>query len=939
MLTKRTFLAGLIALAMMLPCLSFAVEVWLYNDSGTPSSVWGDATNGKHMAVKYTVCNAGFRPDSVRIAFYRLSGTAAVTFQLYLREDTLTVNSAGCPSGPVNCKGPGNIKWSSAVFSASPTSGWVWYNFRVNTLARDCVMVRDFIVDLKIVSNGNLVAPLMDNTPPIPCCEGYMYWNNAWDEHYDYWGGPAGVGHYMIRCKGDTLGGCLPQFLVSKPNIFYGHALTRWTGDPPDPEWITHYGLFVKNIGGGTLTIDSIRVVDPIRFYWTGDALPWNIPGLQQKLLDVTFQPANATDVGTHNGALIFYHNAAGSPDTTTLSGIGFGGHWLENFYEPPDPLCGDWWIQQDSCADELWYYYSGGYSDQSSCTGHQYSPAGCFCIDWEASSPLTNPNNAGVQVRWMNEERNSFAYYYHGFYWTAPDCTQYFWVADIGPTSESEYVEEGPHYINATSDSIQLAYVYVGENADSWFLDDIRVDSIPPLPPELTHEHHSDDGPATWIDPNCIHITCQALDPNNDPLTVTLWYRDHATPGWSSTAMSEVPGCEYMNLWEALVCDLQVCHTYDYYFQADDNDAGTPTTFLPANAPTGYFKVDILDNTKPQISYDNGTAWYVRYNPTYWEERFAVRFTPAAYPYTVGGAMVRIGASFQSFPDDDHEDVVVELYDDNGVGGKPGTIIGTPYMNNGTSWNEGTDACDDTSFASWVYVKIDPCVTITDGNFYIAVRNRDGSSNTDKEAFAYDSGPAASPYRTWIFYADIGQWGLDTLGNASDPPGASTNLMIRSIECSCVPAAPTNVTAIYSGGNVQLRWTDQGQNLSYKIYRSTTDPFSGFGLLATVGTGVQFYADAIGANTKAFYRIQGSCDPPSFAPPVPPTETGPMAIGPVRRTPSNLPATLMEGQRLTLEEELRAGIMPKQIDKAELEKISKTTKIARVSYPSWNLK
>jgi hypothetical protein len=930
MFTKRVILASLVALAMILPTYSFA-HVWLYYDSGTPQSVWGDATNGKHMAVKYLLCGSGlqnFRTDSVKLALYKFGTGTSVTFKIHLREDNLNVNSAGCPSGPVDCAGPGTIKWSSGNITRTQASGWAWHTVDV----ADCVMIADFIVDIQIVSGGTSVAPLMDNTPPIPCCEGYLYWNNAWDEHYDYWGGPEGVGHYMIRVKGDTLGGCDPAFYVSKTSLFFGHALTRWVGDPPDPEPITHYGLIVKNTGGGTLTVSNIALSSGTYFYWTGDALPWSIPGMQEKTFDVTFQ---TPDVGLKTDNLIFTHNASGSPDTTVLSGIGYGGHWLENFYEPPDPLNGDWWIQQDSCADEPWYYYSGGYSDQSSCTGHQYSDAGCFSIDWQASSPFRNPDNAGVQVRWMNEDRNSYSYYYHGFYWTAPDCTQYHWVAEIGPTTESAYEEVGPYYVNAPSDSIQLAYLYVGEDADSWFLDDIRADSIPALPPELSHEHHTDDGPATWTDPDCVYLTCRAIDPNNDPVTVTVWYKDHAAGSWSSTAMWAVTGCEDYHLYQALICDLEVCHSYDYYFQADDDDAGTPTTYLPANAPTTYYTLDIMDNTKPQLSYDNGTAWYVRYNPTYWEERFAVQFTPGSYPYTLGGAMVRIGAAYQSFPDDDHEDIVVELYDDNGAGGKPGTMIGTAYPNNGTSWNEGEGACDDTTFASWVYVKIDPCVTITDGNFYIAVRNRDGSEGADKEAFAYDSGPAASPYRTWIFYADQGQWGLDTLGDASDPPGESTNLMIRAIECACVPSAPTNLTAIYSGGNVQLRWSDIGQNQSYKIYRSLTDPFSGFALLATVGTGVQYYADPIGANTKAFYRIQGSCDPPAFAPPVPPTEEGTMAIGPVRRVPSNLPATFTVGQHMTLEQQLRSGILPKHINKSELQTISKTMKIT----PSWNFR
>jgi hypothetical protein len=63
------------------------------------------------------------------------------------------------------------------------------------------------------------------------------------------------------------------------------------------------------------------------------------------------------------------------------------------------------------------------------------------------------------------------------------------------------------------------------------------------------------------------------------------------------------------------------------------------------------------------------------------------------------------------------------------------------------------------------------------------------------------------------------------------------------------------------------------------------------------------------------------------------------VAIGPVRRTPSNLPATLMLGEQLTLEEQLKAGIMPKKINKIELEKIARAAKVGRISHSSWNLK
>ncbi len=45
-----------------------------------------------------------------------------------------------------------------------------------------------------------------------------------------------------------------------------------------------------------------------------------------------------------------------------------------------------------------------------------------------------------------------------------------------------------------------------------------------------------------------------------------------------------------------------------------------------------------------------------------------------------------------------------------------------------------------------------------------------------------------------------------------------------------------------------------------------------------------------------------------------------------------------MQGEQLTLEEQLRSGIMPKKINRAELEKVARSEKLRRIS-PSWNLK
>jgi len=894
MFTKRNSVNILVAAVVLaLPSLSYGQ--WLYNDSGTPTSVWGPANN-EHMATTFDAPSWGFKTDSLIIGLYRhTAGTGTMTFKVLLREDNATVHSNGCPSGGVDCAGPstGTPKWTSEVQSFTIASGWAWKGVSLP----DCVMVGNFIADIHFLTGGNRFGPLMDDGAPIPCCEGYLYYSSAWHEHWDAWASPASVGHYLIRVHG--VGDHHPcEIQISKDQIFYGHAAIDWV---EGPETITD-SLAIANIACGMCTV-SVIVIDNADFTWIGDPLPWYLASGHEKVIAVSFQTMTE---GWRYGNLVVIHNGSTSPDTVDLSGIGWLGHWIENFNE-----CDPWDVQQDSCTDEGWMLYSGGYSDQGCCYGHQYTEPGCMAMDMLISPPIANPDNAGVEVEWMNENRFSSYYYYHGFYWTSPNDTLFHWVSDIPPTVEGAWVEVGPYYICADSDSIQLGFLYAGEDADFWFIDDIMVDRPPPQPPILTHEHHSDDGPATWIDPDCIHITAQqVMDCRRDLSYVELWYKDLAGGSWASVYMSAVLGCDA--LYEATICDLDVCHTYGYYFYAADT-TGLDTT-LPATAPTEYFDVDIMDNTTDQIAYDNGDVWFVRYFLD-WNGRFAGRFTPFEYPYYLGGAMVMVG---NTFPNDNHEDIVVEVYNDDGVGGLPGLLLCAPITDVGTSWNLGENACDDTTFSSWIYAKIDPCVEVTEGDFYIAVRNRDGSSSPDMESFGYDS-DGQTPGRNYCFYPDPGCWGPDTLDTYTG------DIMIRALECACLSVAPPNVTILYNDttGNVELRWADVLYTPSYIVYRSTTDPCSGFTQIGTVPAGTQFFADSIGANTKDFYYITGSCDLyPPLTRPIPPTSIPSMSsIGPMRIPGDrNRTATLRIDQPWPiLERQLEMGILPKTISKKEL--------------------
>lgn len=81
--------------------------------------------------------------------------------------------------------------------------------------------------------------------------------------------------------------------------------------------------------------------------------------------------------------------------------------------------------------------------------------------------------------------------------------------------------------------------------------------------------------------------------------------------------------------------------------------------------------------------------------------------------------------------------------------------------------------------------------------------------------------------------------------------------------KCFCVPPRPDSSTLIYNKttDKMELRWADKGDTLSYRVYRSTTSPDTGFILLATVAAGIELYADPVETREKAFYHVKALCE------------------------------------------------------------------------------
>ena len=113
-------------------------------------------------------------------------------------------------------------------------------------------------------------------------------------------------------------------------------------------------------------------------------------------------------------------------------------------------------------------------------------------------------------------------------------------------------------------------------------------------------------------------------------------------------------------------------------------------------------FAVSAVPN---ELIYDDGeadTAWA-------WYDScslYAVRFTPPLYPIDLDTARICLWAGW---PDGNHEEFAVEVYDDDGPGDAPGTQIGGPVYYTAADW--GWNDVDLSGLG----------ITINSGDFYIA--------------------------------------------------------------------------------------------------------------------------------------------------------------------------------------------------------------------------
>jgi hypothetical protein len=148
----------------------------------------------------------------------------------------------------------------------------------------------------------------------------------------------------------------------------------------------------------------------------------------------------------------------------------------------------------------------------------------------------------------------------------------------------------------------------------------------------------------------------------------------------------------------------------------------------------------------------DYEDAW--RWNTTGYS--FAVKFTPASYPYTID--RVRFGMTRGS----GNRNVGVYVRDDDGGGGLPGTTLYSTTVTIGGTGNYNVTV---------------PGVTIASGSFYVEVRYTTSSGNpylwldTSSNAgrsYAYDGSWHTLPYSSF----PGGNWSIQSISKAADSPG-----------------------------------------------------------------------------------------------------------------------------------------------------------------------
>ena len=244
------------------------------------------------------------------------------------------------------------------------------------------------------------------------------------------------------------------------------------------------------------------------------------------------------------------------------------------------------------------------------------------------------------------------------------------------------------------------------------------------------------------------------------------------------------------------------------------------------------------MPSTGTEISYDDGTAEdYFWWDWGYAGGLFAVRFTPPQYP-----AALKVARFYfePGEPDLDHEQFAVEVYDDDGAGGAPGTLLGGGTLV-ASSWG-------------WVNVDLSSLnITITSGSFYIAYKQLTEYPNCEALGADYNSPDG----RSWAGYG--GEW------HPIEWYGYFLDWMIRCIvetapsnnapNCPSNPSPANHATGVSI--HADLSWTggdpDPGDTVTYDVYFGTTATPP---LVSNDQTATIYDPGSLSPNTKYYWKV-----------------------------------------------------------------------------------
>ena len=305
-----------------------------------------------------------------------------------------------------------------------------------------------------------------------------------------------------------------------------------------------------------------------------------------------------------------------------------------------------------------------------------------------------------------------------------------------------------------------------------------------------------------------------------------------------------------------------------------------------PSSSRTYPNNADQRGQTEP-IAYDDGVyenAW--RLNDS--DRGFAVRFTPASYPVIVNGVRFFIqteaGATAQ---------FRCNIWDDDGAGGLPGTLLFSQDLTNisiPSAGNFDVEISGITITAGSFYVELHYTSTLS-GNPYLYI----DYTSPNNTSYVYDGTSwSLLPYSSilngdWAIQATVTGEDYSTLSDrvnnvvGIDMSNPATGDYSIRIEGYNVPQGPQPYALVVSGGNlsaltelipptapgnlsasspsqtqINLSWTDNSSNeLGFEIERKKGSG-GAYSQVATVGENITSYTDT--GLTEAityYYRVR----------------------------------------------------------------------------------